>query len=153
MDIEESEQLIDLCFDADKRILKQYGYYYGDHVETGKRPEDLEDVDMAEVERIATFLKTHPIYPKKKIRKKVNYKSFHHDITSKIEAYYLGNSYSLKHIVERFLTPLPYCANGDFIAACLKVGFLVAPEADSPNAEIYIPCERVRAYERYYIAV
>ena len=150
MELKEKSELYDACCIENKRILKQYGYYYSAHLREGQRPENLEDVDMAEVERIAAFLKTHPIYPKKKIRKKVNYKSFHHDIISKIDAYYLGNSYSLKHIVETFIG---YIANGDFIAACLKVGFLVAPEADSPNAEIYIPCARVRAYERYYIAV
>jgi len=137
------KELLDACYDENKRILKQYGYYYNAHLKEGKKPEDLEDVDGAEIERIAAFLKNHPMYPQRKRRKHIRYRG---------DVYYLGDSYGLKHVVERFLTP-SYCANGDFIAACMAVGFVVVPQPESPNADIYIPCDRVRSSERYYIAV
>jgi len=137
------EELLDACYDEAKRILKQYGYYYNAHLKEGKTPKDFEDVDETEVQRITEFLNKHPIYPQRKQRRHLRFRG---------DVYYLGDSYGLKHIVERFLMP-PYCANGDFIAACMAVGFVTVPHPESPNADIYIPCERVRQSERYYIAV
>jgi len=127
--------------DNTPRILKQFGYYCTDHIKQGKKPEDMDDIDLSEVERIVNFLKKHPINPRKKERKKINYKDY----------YYLGESYGLKHVVERFLSPLSYCANGDFIAACEELGYGIIPNEEGPNASIYIPCEYVNTSFRYYI--
>jgi len=138
------DELLDVCFDADKRILKQFGYFYNAHMREGKMPEDLVDVDIEAVKEIASFLEKHPICPRRKRRKRINY----------CDTYYLGYSYGLKHVIERFL-PSHYCANGDFIAACIEVGFKVVPEPESPNANIYIPIEKARRNEtlNYYIVV
>jgi hypothetical protein len=136
------KELYDVYHDKDKRILKMYGYYYSGHFEKGKLPSDLEDVDLQAVKEIARFLNAHPMHPKRKRRKRINY----------TDTYYLGYSYGLKHVVERFL-PSRYCANGDFIAACIEAGFIVVPMPNSPNAAIYVRCERIRSYEDYFTTV
>jgi hypothetical protein len=147
----DKKELLDLCYNADKRVLKQFGYFCNANIKEGKNPEDLEDVDESEVNRIADFLRKHPMRPQR--RKRLNYKNALENavfkegkgISSNLiglcskGVYYLGYSYSLKHIVEKFLPPPSYCTNGDFIAACIKVGFIIVPIRESPNADIYIP--------------
>jgi len=140
MEPEERRTLLDACRDEGKRVLKAFGYYCVDHFKDGKKPEDLEDVDKDEVKRIAEFLQKHPMRPMRRRRKRVRYQ----------DTYYLGYSYGLKHVVEKFIG---YITNGDFIAACMSVGFAVVPEPESPNALIYIPRDRVEQYGNYYIAV
>jgi hypothetical protein len=142
MEPEERKALLEACYDEDKRILKTFGYYFNEHLREGTRPDDLEDVNMAEAERIAEFLRHHQVLPKRRRHKRIRYR----------DVYYLGNSYGLKHVVEDFIG---YITNGDFIAACMSIGFLVVvPEPESPNAEIYIKCEHINGqYTRYYIAV
>ena len=140
MEPDERQALLEVCNDEDKRVLKAFGYYCIDHLKDGKKPEDLEDVNKDEAERIARFLQKHPMRPIRKRRKRVRY----------WDTYYLGYSYGLKHVVEKFIG---YITNGDFIAACIHAGFVVVPEPESPNALIYIPCNRVNQYSNYYIAV
>jgi hypothetical protein len=136
----ERQALLEACRDEDKRVLKAFGYYCIDHLRDGKKPEDLEDVNRDEVERIAGFLQKHPMRPVRKRRKRVRY----------WDTYYLGYSYGLKHVVEKFIG---YITNGDFIAACMSAGLIVVPEPESPNALIYIPRDSADQHSNYYIVV
>jgi hypothetical protein len=166
MNKEEKRALLNLCYDSEKRILKQFGYFYNDHIKNDKKPEDLEDVNKSEVKRIVDILCKHPIRPHRK--KRLKYKDALKNAVYKEGkgissdlivlcskgVYYLGCSYSLKHVFEKFLPPPSYCANGDFIAACLDVGFIVIPIPESPNAEIYIShVPTVKNEQRYCVTI
>ena len=131
----------------DGRILKQFGYIVPGN-------DDEEDIDEEEVQEIVEFLKHHPIFPKPKKRRKISTKDVYYleDNFSMIDVYYLGQSYSLKHIFSRFLRS-QYCTNGDFIAACIDAGFIVEPIPESPNANIFVPCDRFVGRGDYYITV
>jgi len=156
---EEEKEVPDRRYITENWILKQFGYFYHSSNMKGEKPEDIEDVKKTEVDRIVEVLQKHPICPKKKIARKIKYEDVH-CLEERINwrfhgksVYFLGDSYSLKHIVAKFLSH-SYCTNGDFIAACIEVGFIVVPIKETPNAFIYIPqIPTVQNDLRYYITV
>ena len=94
-------ELLKIRNTKDGRILKKSGY-----VDLEKNDDNEADIDEKVVQEIIKFMKSCPICPKPKKRKRICNK----------DVYYLRHSYGLKHIFSKFLKH-PYCSNGEFIAA------------------------------------
>jgi len=140
----DEEEVSNRRYNTENWILKQFGYSYDSNNRKGEKPEEMKNVEKSEVDRIVEVLQKHPIRPQRKKPRKIKYEDVHcpeERFNWRFHGqnvYFLGNSYSLKHVIAKFLSP-SYCTNGDFIAACIEVGFIVVPIQGSPNADIYIP--------------